>query len=324
MAKEITKNLQDTIKALNAKYGTGTVISSDNKSDFVESVSTGSLTLDIATGIGGLACGKLVEMYGPESSGKSTLTLHIISEFQKVGKKCALIDSEHSFDKKYATALGVKPIDLIISQPPCLEDAYNIIQALVESGEISLIVFDSHTSSLPKAQIDNEVGSASIAMAARINSTALGKIHPLLDKFNCTLLACSQTRVNIGGYVANDIPTGGHAWKFYPDMRLKVSKSLDKEQELNKTTVEVIKNKCAPPFGKASFNICWGIGIDRLKEVIDLSVEFGILKKGGAWITLEDGESKIQGDEKMKEYLKDNPEYTQDLEKRLIELIKAQ
>lgn len=309
---------------LNKKFGKGSIISGKDTLEALDVISSGSLTLDIASSIGGIPRGKLIESFGPESSGKSTLTLHIIAEFQKKGIKCVLCDSEQSFDRKYATALGVDVDNLIIIQPECMEDGYNMIQGLIETKEVGFIVIDSHTSLMPKAVVDGDVGSATIGLSARINSVALGKIKPLLKPNNCTLLAISQQRTNIGGYGDPNISTGGLAYKFYSDMRFKVSKVLDKANELNKTVVEVIKNKCGVPFGKAEFAINWGTGIDRLQEVIDLAVEFGIIVKAGAgWQTMEDG-TKLQGDIKVKEYLADNPEYTTNLEKRVIELIKNQ
>lgn len=324
MAKETKKTLEEQLKELSKKYGSGTVINGKDIVEELEVVSSGSLTLNIASSIGGIPMGKLIELFGPESSGKSTLTLHIIAEFQKKNKKCVLCDSEQSFDRKYASSIGVNVDDLIIIQPECMEDGYNMIEAIIATGNVGLVVIDSHTSMMPKAVVDGEVGSATIGLSARINSVALGKIKPILKPNNCTLLAISQQRTNIGGYGDPNISTGGLAYKFYSDMRMKASKSADKVNELNKTTIEVIKNKCGNPFKKAEFKVNWGTGIDRLQEVIDLAIDYGILKKGGAWITLEDGENKIQGDEKMKEYLRDNPEYTEDLEKRIIELIKNQ
>lgn len=315
--------LDKALDEIEKKYGKGSVIGGNKIKEVVEVVSSGSLTLDIATDIGGIARGKLIEMYGPESSGKSTITLHIIAEFQKLGIKCVLIDGEHSIDKKYATALGVNLDELLISQITCMEEAYDVIQKLIESGEVGLIVLDSHTSLVPKVVIEGAVGDIKMAPSARLNSVALAKIHPLLSKYNCTLLAISQLRTNIGGYGDPNIPTGGNAWKFYSDIRMKVSKTLDKTKELNKTIVEIIKNKCGVPFGKAEFAINWGTGIDRYQEIIDLAVDFGLFSRAGAgWTTLSDGTTKLQGDEKVKEFLKDNPEYSQQIEQQVLELMK--
>lgn len=306
--------LEKLMEEMDKKYGKGTILTS-SKIEEVDSVTSGSLTLDIATGINGIPIGKLIEIFGPESSGKSTLTLHIIAEFQKAGKKCVIIDTEHSFDKKYATNLGIKTEELLISQPNYMEDAYNIIESLIKSGEVGLIVFDSHSSSAPKKIADGEVGDATIGLQARTNSVALMKIHPLLNEYKCTMLAISQTRVNIGGYGDPNVTTGGNAYKFYSDMRFKIGKSVDKTEEHNITKVEVIKNKCAAPFGKAEFNIIWGEGIDILGEVIDLSVEQNLISKGGAWYTI--GEQKLQGKESVKNYLRDNLEFTEELKNKL-------
>ena len=308
---------------LNKQYGAGTVIGGKDLGEDIEVVSSGSITLNIATSIGGNPVGKLIEILGPESSGKSTLTLHFIAEFQKAGKKCVLCDGEQSFDRKYATNIGVKVDDLIIVQPECMEDGYNIVQKFVESGEIGLIIIDSHTSLMPRKVVDGEVGDATIAIQARLNSVFLGKIHSHLKKRECTIVAVSQLRTNIGGYGDPNVATGGLAYKFYSDMRYKVSKLTDKINSQNKTTVEIIKNKCGLPFGKAEFMIEWGIGIDRMQEIIDLAVEHGLLKLGGAgWYTVE-GDVKIQGDEKMKMFMTDNPKYAKMLEEEIFIKLKT-
>lgn len=303
-------------KNLNKKYGEGTIIGGKEMKDGIEVVSTGSITLDIATDIGGIPIGKLIEIYGPESSGKSTITLHIISEFQKAGKKAVLIDSEQTFDKKYATSLGVNIDDILVVQPVCGEDGYNIAEFLIRSGKVGLVVIDSHTALVPKKVVDGEVGDSTMALAARMNSVALQKIHPLLKPNNCTLIAISQLRTNIGGYGDPNTPTGGLAYKFYSDMRLKMSKQISRETESNKTTVEVIKNKCGVPYGKAEFKINWGTGIDRLQELCDLGVEKKLIENAGSWFTVN-GE-KVQGEEKVKDYLRANPEYTLELEKQIL------
>jgi recombination protein RecA len=329
-AVQADKNL---MKELNTKYGKGSVILGSDTVEDLEVVDSGSITLNRATEIGGIPIGKLIEMYGPESAGKTTLALHIIANFQKEGKKVALIDGEQSFDRKYATNLGVKVDELLIVQPSCGEEGYNIAIDLIKSGEISLVVIDSHTSLIPQKVVEANVGEATIGLQARINSIAIGKIHPMLKPFNCTVLALSQLRTNIGGYGDPNVPTGGQAYKFYSDMRLKVSKSLEKADSLNRTTVEIVKNKCGVPFGKATFAINWGSGIDRLQEIVDLSVENGsISRKGAGWyeistkavIASADGETKevediikLQGDTKVKAFLTDNPEFLTELEYKI-------
>lgn len=317
-ATESTKTgLEATFEELNKRYGEGTVIGGEEIIEDLEVVSSGSVTLDIATDIGGLPIGKLIEIFGPESSGKSTITLHIIAEWQKRGKKCVLVDSEQSFDKKYATALGVKVDELAIVQPACGEDGYNIIERLVRTAEVGLIVLDSHTALVPKKMVDGEVGDSTMALQARMNSAALLKIHPLLKHNKCTMIAIAQLRTNIGAYGDPLSPTGGLAYKFYSDMRLKMSKTVEKESSWNKTKVEVIKNKCGIPFGKAEFLINWGTGVDRLQEIIDLSVEKKLIDaKGAGWYTVN-GE-KLQGDEKVKAYLREHEEFLKHLEKEIL------
>lgn len=308
--------LQDTFAELNTKYGEGTIIGGNTQDD-LEVVSSGSLTLDRATDIGGIPIGKLVEIFGPESSGKSTLTLHIIAEFQKAGKKAVLVDSEQSFDKKYARALGVDMDALAIVQPKYGEDGYNIVEKLVRTGEVSLIVIDSQTALVPKKIVEGEVGDTTMALQARMNSVALQKIHPLLKANKCTLISIAQLRTNIGGYGDPAVPSGGLAFKFYSDMRLKMSKEVKKEKEHNFTKVEVIKNKCGVPYGKAEFQINWGTGIDRMQEVIDLASEHKAIESKGAGWYVVNGE-KLQGDAKVKEYLTNNPLFLQELEKQIL------
>jgi recombination protein RecA len=233
-----------------------------------------------------------------------------------------LVDSENSFDRQYAQAIGVNTDTLLYSQPACLEDAYNIMEAVIKSGQVSLIIFDSHTSSQPKKIVDGEVGEATMALQARVNSTALAKIHQILGKHNVTLVGLSQVRQNIGGYGNPNVTTGGLAWKFYSDLRFSVSKQVDKVNDQNKTSVEIIKNKCAAPFGKAEFMIKWGVGIDRQQEIIDFAVEHEILKLGGAgWYTISDT-VKLQGDAKLKQYLLDNPDYAMDMETKVMNILK--
>ena len=320
-SEESKDNLGKLLDSLNKKYGKGTLINGKDLPDSYKVISTGSLTLDLATTIQGNPIGKLIEMHGFESSGKSTLTLHFISEFQKAGHKCMLVDSEQSFDKQYAESIGVKTDELIYTQPECLEDAWNIMEAVIKSKEVGLIVFDSHTSCVPKKIIDGEVGDATMALQARVNSVALAKIHRLLGPNEVTLVCVSQLRQNIGGYGDPNVVTGGLGWKFYSDIRYKVSKSVDKMNDQNKTTVEVIKNKCGAPFGKAEFMIKWGYGIDRQQELIDLAVEHKFITLGGAgWYTVAE-DVKVQGDNKLKAYLDDNPEFAQELERKVMNAI---
>jgi recombination protein RecA len=327
MAKAKTETLEKdelekVLGDLNKRYGKGTLISGKDIERDLEVVSTGSLTLDIATSIGGVPIGKLIEIFGMESSGKSTMCYHMIAEFQRAGKRCVLVDSESSFDKKYAEALGIDTDAIIYSQPECMEDAYNIITSLVKTNQISLIIFDSHTSSQPRKVVDGDVGDATMALQARVNSTAVAKLHAILKEHKTTVVGISQYRQNIGGYGDPNVTTGGLAWKFYSDMRLKVSKKVEKDSAQNRTTVEVIKNKCGVPFGKAEFSIIWGEGVDRKQELIDLAVEKNIIKLAGAgWYTLED-DTKVQGDNALKQMFIDNPEYAKQLETKVLNAIK--
>ena len=310
---------EEKMKSLEGKFGKGSIYYGQSDDKEIQSISTGSLAFDLITR-GGHKLGKLIEIFGPESSGKSTLTLHAIANFQKIGK-CGIIDYESSYDRTYAKRLGVNTDKLILLQPSTMEDGYNMAEELIRTGKMSLLVMDSHTAAIPKVRLDALIGETKIAPEARVNSEGLKKIKPLLLPNECSLIGISQLRTNIGGYGDSNVPTGGNAWRFYSDIRYKVYKELKKEDELNKTTIEVIKSKCYPPHGKATFNIVWGEGIDRQKEIIDLAVEYKLIAKGGAaWYTV--GETKLQGDDKLKEFLSDNSEYATQLEIDVLEKIK--
>lgn len=306
---------------METKYGKGVIVSGASRKDF-EVVSTGSLKYDKIMDCGGTPVGKLIEIYGPESSGKSTLTLHTISEFQKAGKKCVYADYEYSFDKHYAQKIGVDIDDLIIMYADTMEDGYNMIYEYIKSGKIGLIVIDSHTAMVPKQRLDGQIGDAKMAPEARINSDGLKKIKSEIEKNGCTVIGISQLRAQIGimGTGGNQ-PTGGNAWKFYSDMRIKVYKILDKANEANKTTIEIAKSKCGKPFGKTEINIAWGIGIDKQKEILDLAVELGIIKKAGSWYS--QGENKLgQGSEAVKELFDANPQFYEEIRKEVTEKYK--
>lgn len=315
-AKEEKQGIDAIIAELEKKFG---VTRSDPERP--EIVNSGSIQLNQATGIGGIPVGRIIELFGQESSGKSTISLHTIKEFQKhfPERKVALFDYEHCFDKKYALSIGVNVDELLIYQPDNMESGYDLIISLVESDVVSLIVLDSQTAALPKAVVDGDIGDATIGLAARINSKFCGKIKGLLDLHKCTLLSISQTRANIGGFgpgAGADISTGGNSWKFYADMRWKVWKMNDKDNGLNKTTIDIIKNKLSEPFGQAKINILWGIGYDILGEIIDYAVEFDIIKKGGAWYQFQ--EEKMQGVDNVKIFLQDNPEILEYIEKEVL------
>lgn len=308
--KEEKQETDELLASLEKKYGIDRV----SKEDLIV-VSTGSLQLDQATGIGGTALGKIVELFGPESSGKSTLTLHQMAEYQKAFplRRVAYFDYEHSFDKKYASSIGVDVDKLLIYQPENMEDGYDLLLALIEKEIISCAVIDSQTSAMPKAVLQGEMGDATIGLQARFNSKFCMKVKGILDIHKCTLFIISQLRDKIGSMGEPTTTTGGNAIKFYSDTRWKVWKMNDKQNELNKTTVDVIKNKMAPPFGQAKFNIIWGYGIDKLGEIVDYAIEFDFIQKGGSWLTY--GDIKLQGIDKMKDYLEENPEELLLLEK---------
>jgi recombination protein RecA len=335
MAKKTQQEGQSTfeskIQELEKKFGSGSVISGTNMKESLEVVPSGSLGIDVASNCGGIPVGKLIEMLGMESSGKSTVTLHIMAEFQKAypNDKVVLIDYEQAFDRSYAEKLKIDMSKLVVCQPSCQEDGYNLAEELIKTGVVRLVVKDSHTAAMPRKVVDGETGDASIGLQARINSQGLGKIKPLLKDNRCTVIGISQIRQNVGGYGDINQSTGGLSWKFYSDMRMKFNKSVDKEGESNKTTVEIIKNKCGCPFGKAEFRINWGTGIDKMQEIIDAAVEFKLILKGAAgWYTIEQGEGeekvqiKLQGDNKVKEFLRDNDGYAQLLESEVLQRIK--
>ena len=283
-------------------------------------VSTGSLQLNQAMGIGGTAVGKIIELLGPESSGKSTITLHQIAEYQKAfpSRKVALFDYEHAFDKKYASNLGVNVNALLLYQPETMEQGYDMIISLTQNELVSCVVIDSQSAAQPKAMLEGAMGDATIGLQARINSKFCLKIKSLLDIHKVSLFFISQLRDNIGGMGDPTTTTGGKAIKFYADVRWKVWKLNDKANELNKTTIVVIKNKLAAPFSEAKINIVWGYGFDKLGELIDYAVEFDLLEKGGAgWFTLSNGK-KLQGMEKMQDYFEENYEELEKLEKDVL------
>lgn len=320
--REEKQGLDLMLAELEKKYGLGRLIPED-----LTIVSTGSLQLNQAMGIGGTAVGKFVELFGSESSGKSTLTLHQMAEYQKAfpNKKVALFDYEHSFDKKYANSLGVDVDNLLIYQPETQEEGFDMVLALIEKEIVSCVVIDSQSAAMPKAILQGEMGDATIGLQARLNSKFCMKVKGLLANHNCTLFVVSQTRSNIGGMGDPTTTTGGNAIKFYADVRWKVWKMNDKINELNKTTVDVIKNKLASPFGQAKFAIQWGYGIDKLNEIIEYAVEFNLIKKGGAgWFTYtnllgdEQETIKLQGTDKMKDYLEENYEELEELERLVI------
>jgi recombination protein RecA len=317
------KALKLTLDKLDKAYGKGTVMKmGDRPVEEVDAISTGSLGLDLALGVGGLPRGRVIEIYGPESSGKTTLTLHAIAEAQKKGGIAAFIDAEHAFDRFYAEKLGIDVDNLIISQPDYGEQGLEIAENLIRSGAIDIIVIDSVAALTPKSEIEGEMGDSKMGLHARLMSQALRKLTGAINKTNCTVIFINQLREKIGVMFGNpETTTGGNALKFYASVRLDIRRSTqiknaDSAVIGNKTRVKVVKNKVAPPFQMAEFDIMYGEGISKVGEIIDLGVEFNIVKKSGSWFSY--GETKLgQGRDAVKKLLKDNPELMEELEEML-------
>ncbi|HEX9825317.1 MAG TPA: recombinase RecA [Flavobacteriaceae bacterium] len=323
------KALKLTLDKLDKAYGKGTVMKmSDQAVVDVDSISSGSLGLDIALGVGGYPRGRVIEIYGPESSGKTTLTLHAIAEAQKAGGIAAFIDAEHAFDRHYAEKLGVDLENLIISQPDNGEQALEITDNLIRSGAIDIVVIDSVAALTPKSEIEGEMGDSKMGLHARLMSQALRKLTGSISKTNCTVIFINQLREKIGVMFGNpETTTGGNALKFYASVRLDIRRSTQiKESDGsvagNKTRVKVVKNKVAPPFKTAEFDIMYGEGISKVGEVIDIAVDNEIIKKSGSWFSYED--TKLgQGRDAVKALLKDNPELMDELEAKVRKVAKA-
>ncbi len=323
MAVDKQKALETALAQIEKQFGKGAVMRlGQNPSMQVDAISTGSLTLDIALGIGGLPRGRITEIYGPESSGKTTLALHCIAEGQKNGGMAAFIDVEHALDPVYAKALGVDIDSLLVSQPDTGEEALEITEALVRSGAIDVIVVDSVAALAPKAEIEGDMGASHVGLQARLMSQALRKLAGAISKLNCVAIFINQLREKVGVMFGNPETTpGGRALKFYSSVRLDIRRveSLKVGGEVigSHTRAKVVKNKIAPPFREAEFDIMYGEGISRSGELLDLAVDLDIIKKSGAWFSY-DGTRIAQGRDNAKQYLKDNPEIAEKIEKEVM------
>ena len=322
------KALKLTLDKLDKAYGKGTVMKmSDSPVVDVDVISSGSLGLDVALGVGGYPKGRVIEIYGPESSGKTTLTLHAIAETQKAGGIAAFIDAEHAFDRFYAQNLGVDIDNLIISQPDNGEQALEIADNLVRSGAIDMIVIDSVAALTPKSEIEGEMGDSKMGLHARLMSQALRKLTGSISKTNCTMMFINQLREKIGVMFGNpETTTGGNALKFYASVRLDIRRSTQIKDSNgnvmgNKTRVKVVKNKVAPPFKLAEFDIMYGKGVSKVGEILDIAVEFDIIQKSGSWFSYD--ETKLgQGRDAVKQMINDNPDLMDELETKIKAAIK--
>ena len=324
--KEKLKALQLTIDKLEKAYGKGTIMKmGDEPVEQVESISTGSITLDMALGIGGFPKGRVIEIYGPESSGKTTLAIHAIANVQKNGGIAAFIDAEHAFDRFYAQKLGVDIENLLISQPDNGEQALEIAENLIRSGAIDIIVIDSVAALTPKAEIEGEMGESKMGLQARLMSQALRKLTASINRTGCCCIFINQLREKIGVMFGNpETTTGGNALKFYASVRVdirRIGQIKDGENVVgNRTKVKVVKNKVAPPFRLAEFDIMYGEGISKVGEIVDLGVDKGIVKKSGSWFSY--GETKLgQGRDSVKQLLLDNPELSDEIEGKIRQLM---
>lgn len=321
--------LQAALSQIEKQFGKGSIFKMDGSQaeTNIDAISTGSIGLDSALGIGGIPQGRIIEIYGPESSGKTTLTLHAIAEAQKAGKTCAFVDAEHALDIQYAAKLGVNVADLLVAQPDSGEQALEIVDTLVRSGAVDMVVVDSVAALTPKAELEGEMGDSHMGLQARLMSQALRKLTGTINKTNCTVVFINQIRMKIGVMFGNpETTTGGNALKFYASVRLDIRRigALKNKDEIvgNATRVKVVKNKVAPPFKQVEFDIMYGEGISKVGEIIDLGVQHNLVEKAGAWFSYN-GTRIGQGKENVKKYLKENPETADEIEAKIREAIAA-
>jgi recombination protein RecA len=325
---EKLKALQLTLDKLEKTYGKGTVMKlGDNAIEDIEVIPSGSLTLDLALGVKGFPKGRIVEIYGPESSGKTTLALHAIAECQKKGGIAAFVDAEHAFDRYYAECLGIDTENLLVSQPDNGEQALEIADNLIRSGAVDIIVIDSVAALTPRAEIEGEMGDSQMGLQARLMSKALRKLTSSINKANTCCIFINQLREKIGVMFGNpETTTGGNALKFYASIRVDIRRSSqikDGDEVIgNRTKVKIVKNKVAPPFKKAEFDIMYGKGVSKVGEILDVGVELGVIKKSGSWFSY--GDTKLgQGRDAVKVLIKDNPELMDELEAKILEHLKG-
>jgi len=322
MSEDKLKALKMTLEKIDKDFGKGSVMKlGDKQQSNIEVISTGSLGLDVALGVGGLPKGRIIEIYGPESSGKTTIAIHTIAEAQKKGGICAIVDAEHAFDAAYARKLGVDVDNLLISQPDYGEQALEIAERLILSGALDVVVIDSVAALVPKSELEGDMGDSKMGLQARLMSQAMRKLTAGISRTNCTCIFINQLREKIGVMFGNpETTTGGNALKFYASVRLdirRVSQIKDGDQVMgNRTRVKVVKNKVAPPFRQAEFDIVYGLGVSKIGEIIDLGVELAILTKSGSWFSY--GDTKIgQGRDAVKSFLNDNPEFAVEIEAKI-------
>ena len=320
-----SKALDTAILQLEKKYGSGTIMRlGDNNALNVEAISTGSITLDCATGIGGFPRGRIIEVYGPESSGKTTLALHVVAEAQKLGGEAAFVDAEHALDPVYAKNLGVDVVSLLVSQPDNGEQALEIVEALARSGALDVIIVDSVAALVPRAEIDGDMGDSHVGLQARLMSQALRKLAGVISKSNTIIIFINQLREKVGVVYGNpEVTTGGRALKFYASIRVDVRrieqlKGSGGEFIGSRTRAKIVKNKVAPPFKTAEFDIMYGEGISKVGEIVDLGVNYGIIKKSGAWFSY--GETRLgQGRDNVKNLFKNDEALSDEIEKQIRE-----